>query len=530
MQEQNTSQLIHEIPVVNEQIFNYEPISPEDLEVRISDALANCEFVSTPEVTGAVEGFYKDHYGLAAQVSEALKDGEELEKLEFPEGTPHEMIVRAEKLQRVANEHRTKPTRESTINLIQVAAECAGSLFAESAVGITTIGEQEFEVRELLGNQVLEFAYNNGMQWMFDGNNSYEARKTQVPDFADSTIKYKRDLDLKQIEDLRVPEIINSDENGNVIFRESSSVEDGVIRSTKLTEYFTKGKITKAQIEFWNDVRRASHLEYHGTPYAGELLTEGLKSRNQQIRDRNFYATSNAVATDGRHHSNAIKFSEFMPSGEYTSRGNPREATADLSYTPATVGVPIADIIKSAPYARNAEFAIVDVDDEHAVEMLERTNTGPILSSIGGGSTEHVGIPPGGSIQRVFFARKEEGGEISPDEYTIGLVGVDADGVAASTSRVLFTYYDSDWMVPLGYQYPTVIKLDGGRSEADQVAVKQAQDAIDTDPHYHGKYAVPLRRGVFSFYPEESDHKEYPYANGPTYNQVARFVGKTAVA
>lgn len=530
MQEQNPSQFIHEKSVKNEQIYDYEPISPEDLEARISVALVNCEFVSTPEVTGAVEGFYKDHYALAAQVSEALKDGEELEKVEFPEGTPHEMIVRAEKLQRMTNEHRSNPTHESTINLIQIAAECAGSLFAESAVGITTIDEQEFEVRELLGNQVLEFAYKNGMQWMFDGGVGNTKIKGYVHDFATSNIVYKRDLDETQLELMKTPEITEASSDSNAEFRESSDVYGGVIRTSSLTDYFTKRKIIDAQDNFWSDVRRASHLEFHGTPYAGELLLEGLKSRNQQIRDRNFYATSNAVATDGRHHSNAIKFSEFMPSGEYTSRGNPREVTADLIYTPATVGVPIADILKTAPYARNAEFAIVTVDDEHAVEMIERTKSGPILSSIGGGSTEHVGTPPGGSVQRVFFARNEEGVEIAPDEYTISLVGVDSDGIAASTSRVLFTYPDSDWMVPLGYQYPTVIKLEGRRTENDQNAVQQVQEAIDSDPHYHGKYAIPLRRGVFSFYPEESDHKEYPYADGPTYNQVASFVGRAAVA
>jgi len=517
------------------EIEKFQPISPENLQSRIDTALEQTEFAPTPEVKEAIGGFYSDHYELSSLVSSSL-DLEKEQTQDFREqntdtNTPHALQRQSELLLRAREDYDKNPDdRNNLIKLIQQAASSADMAFVESGIGVTTIGDEEIKIREQLGNQVLEFAQDHDMLWMFLGRaGSNDPSKLVHGLGVEHKIFYGRQLDEDQIEIRKDKPRVEAVE-GSVKFNGDIAGDGFAFTEIQLSEHMKTGRIDRAKKEFWNDVRQASHLEFHGTATAGALMVDGALSRNEQVKHKGHYRTGNAKAVGGKHHTNVVKFSEFMPSGEYTGYSD-RSDDGEIQYSPGTYGIPIADIIEVAPFARNAEFTTVTAKAETSTELQALVDIPVVDKKIGPGATEHVGSSPKTSLQRGFFASPEEGGEIAPDEYKIELSGTGDSGKdPASSTRALFIFEDSSWPVAMGYQMPSVYRIGKDNRSSNVEIVKTAQQKISEHPKFKNKFVIPMRRGVFSFVPEESDHKEYEHAEQNTYTQVARSAGSLAVA
>jgi hypothetical protein len=514
----------------------YVPITDEALDARITDALGMTEFAPTPEVREAIEGFYTEHYTLATCISESLGSVEERGELTaLDDEAPHAIKKQSEMLARARQGYEENPEdNEKITKLIQQAATTLSMTFTESSVGITTVGDEEIAIRKKLGDQVLAFAQKHDMLWMFDGGAGGNRAKGFVTDMStDKTTRFTHELDDEQLKIIDNRPDIEQVE-GRTQFNCDPYGNGKLAMEIRLSDYMAGGPVERAKKTFWNDVRDASHLEFHGSGIAGKSMMDGLMSRNEQIRNTGEYSAGTIRDQSGEHHANVPKFSEYAPSGEYTTYIEETHRQDGVK-SPGTYGIPIADIIEVAPFARNAEFATVPVKKEALNDMRARVGIPIVDKKIGAGATENIGSSPEYSLQRAFFARPEESTGIAPDEYRIELTGMGKSGSdPASSTRVLFNYdkgfSDTHWFIPRGYQFPAnyILSLDGSGDNAG--VIKEAQERIAEYPKFKDKFVIPLRRGVFSFVPEESDHKDYPRAEGRTYTQIAKKSGGIALA
>lgn len=116
---------------------------------------------------------------------------------------------------------------------------------------------------------------------------------------------------------------------------------------------------------------------------------------------------------------------------------------------------------------------------------------------------------------------------LPPDAYEIPIAG---DG--APDKVTIFMYRDdgkpkiglpndSYISFPTGQQFPEQIPINMGDEEAYAEAVKKKQQELFAHPRFRGRAAVPLRRGVFEFLPENADPNEYPGADSrPNYMRI----------
>ena len=446
--------VVAEVATDDEPAARSEVLTGPELETRIEAALARVDFQPTPEVREAVGGFYADHYRLAGFLTDLLAGDAEIEPPEADPATPHELRQTASQLAEAYQNLRDNPDGHATqVEFLRQAVDANQRLFAESSLGVTTVSEAELDLRHRIGDQILEFGQRHGL----------------------------------------TPRIVDD--------------------RTRLTPDGTRFDpvVEIAQDQFWADVRRASRLEFHGSVGIGPVIASGgLMSRTEQVRQTGTYATENVRGNewDGAHHSNVVKFSEFMPQGDYARVGK-----GMLEATPGTVGIPIADIIEVAPFARNAEFATVAVRPQSAGRLEQQTPTEQVVKSIGSGGADQVGFSSANSRQRAFFATPSLSAERPPDDYRLTVSGMGASGRdPASATRALFTYQphrdaEADayhWMPPAGYQFPVHYELkipqDQHDVDTNQDIVDRVQTYISDNPKYRDKYVIPLRRGVSIFY------------------------------
>lgn len=497
---------------------SHDSMLEEIIELRSREALDSIDFIDSPEVKEAVVGYFNDHYSAGEAVRQALAG--EGEVGEIDDSVPHAMKRALELLQLASQEHQQNPdSREATISLIKNAVNIGRRLFTESSLGVVAVNEEDKQFRRTVCEEILAFAQKNNLLWLFSSTGV--SREDYIPGFAETKLVYKRDVSEGEMDAFIETETASEGR----VFVSDPEKNDMAVISARLDEGLLERLDQEAERKFWNDVRHASYLEFHGTGVAGDLLVEGMLSRNEQIRRKGAYYTSNMRATDGKHHSNVPKLSEFLPSGEYTgdATGSSANAESSTTYTPATIGIPIADVVKVAPFARNAEFAVVRVRELDEEKVAQHVSSEHSEKQINVGSTESAGTSPEFSLQRGFFARPDEVSAVMPDEYEIPITGMGASGdIPASTSRLLITYSDRErWPVPLGYQFPQHVEVESRDTGSIVREVQQFEASLAENPRYAGRYVVPLRRGVFSFMPEESDSKDYPHTIGNQYTRAA---------
>lgn len=121
----------------------------EQLRDRIETAADDCELERTPETEQAIKGYYLDHYK-TAMIVDRIIEGEQIDPvLLADDATTLESFQLTESLHQII----TEPVRNTQLE--QLNTLISEKLFAEAAVGQTTITDQELSL--LLGlNQKLQ--------------------------------------------------------------------------------------------------------------------------------------------------------------------------------------------------------------------------------------------------------------------------------------------------------------------------------------------------------------------------------------
>jgi hypothetical protein len=253
------------------------------IQERAGEAIRGCEFQETPQLKEALKGYYHDHYYLAGAIGAVIEGrydsklfdtilaDPELEAWEKTLGskTPQSIkdreflspnaSVAAYRLARMAVGMRAEASEDGHFNLLrQCGAAINESLFQETSLGITTIGEDEIGLVSQLANKVKAAA---------GGRNIWEAQ------------------------------------TGRVSFSDGETV----IRM-----------IQDSKERFWADTRHAGQLEFHGSGDLGGINLHGMLSRNQQVKRTGNMRTQTVVNYGGgTMHSVVPHFSEFYGMGGY---------------------------------------------------------------------------------------------------------------------------------------------------------------------------------------------------------------------
>jgi len=435
------------------------------LETRIEDAISNCELATSPEARKAIESYYEDHYLLATTLETVINGGKIEDKDNTSADTPYVLRQRLTELTEANSEYLENP--DSTMaktRIVSAAVKTVNDLFTESGLGIITLSDDEISQRVHLVNETAAFAKSLGFSM-----ESYSGSK----------------LDDSQYD------IVISPHSSRQSPRKYVSILPA------------KSTIKEANEEFWGDVRHAGQIEYHSSAHIGQIMMSGgIMSRNEQQRQGMDYmiGSSSIEVRTGHHHSNVPHFSEVM--GEIPEYVHGSLGGTEFPLQSGTIGIPLADIMKVAPYARDAEFGVIDIelgrhDSNHAIAPPITTN-----GSINAGSPDYIGSATGSD--RVFFSSCEDAPQSSPDSYVVPIIG------EAGRDRVIFTYEDApsnEVPLPLGEQFPDVIHIKA--SDSLSAKRKEIQNDFVHRDKYKNRLVVPLRRGVFEFVPENAPHRMY---------------------
>ncbi|RYH48217.1 MAG: hypothetical protein EON54_16120 [Alcaligenaceae bacterium] len=128
---------------------------PEALTPRVEQAVDSCEFESTAEIKGAVKSYYEDHYK-AAKLLEQMIEAKPIDpELLVDDATKLQSEQMTQQLQRLAmfGADATDPSGRAK-QLHGVGDMLTRELFAESAVGQTTMSEQELALKTGLYRQL----------------------------------------------------------------------------------------------------------------------------------------------------------------------------------------------------------------------------------------------------------------------------------------------------------------------------------------------------------------------------------------
>lgn len=445
---------------------------PEKLNARIGEALTSCEVEVTPEVREAIKGFYEDHYSFAELIHKAV-DGtltpeecdtildknvgttiaaEDVESFirisptgrytsEQPPSVNHaSTLLAAVTKEQLANTDSSRAAELRKATLIH-ASLLMEQLFNESALPVTTLGSEETKI----------------ISDLFD-----KIAATATSEFSDASLNG------------------NTLQWGNSVTYASSESKQELI-----------SRVERTRDEFWSDTRMAGQLLYHNTGHLDDISRSGgLMSRLEQKRRTGGMNTQTREANHGEHHSVVPHFSEmYDPWGYKTTRGIKGE---DGHVSTGTIAIPLATIIEVAPYARDAQYAVVTAKNE---TVLEKVPVHDVVDYTGVGGADEPGKSGG---DRVFFASATQSGDKAPDEYVL-LTG--GPRTPDTRNTLIFVGEEEIAASPtygLGEQFPDRLHIQDEQQAAE--LIKALQDRYIQMSK--GKIVVPLRRGVFDFIPE----------------------------
>ncbi len=484
---------------VNEQLYQKEDqperySSPVNLEARVEAALSKIEVDASPEVVEAVEGYYRDHYVLADTIEGALSgtlDPASIEGvLSDTEGLPVDTLRDHIDDMREYNRFASLPSVRDSLRLVALAVRSEAlapesekvfarqdvlravqsalskDLFQEQALAITTLGDTENEIIEKNYDHLIEEVQKIGLE---------------------------------------------ADEKGKIHWPGDHTRVQGL--SASMTKQEVLGRQEQLKEGFWDDVRFAGQLEYHNTPYLGDISSVGgIMPRTEQFR-RN--GSMKAVTSPGREkmHSVVPHFSESYDPYGYKSdpQAVRRGEVQQEELLTGTVAIPLEDIIKVAPFARDSQYGTVRATSEAPVNRI------PIAiptADIGAGEPDIIGR---GGGDRAFFASASLSSEVAPDQFNIPLD-------EASTLVFYGKEIINSPIFGLGEGMPGRLHI----AEGDNITEKIEELQKRMFQKYSGRIVVPLRRGVFDHHAENMHVDDVKRRMPPRYNQNPTQLNKVA--
>lgn len=360
------------------------------LKPRIDEAVERSEFASTPEVRRAIEGYYGDHYKFATVIESILKDKQSTAMYDaVSDGIFNgENLTLNKALQKLSD-----PSLSRTLQLRKTYEMTLELLFNEVAIGITTLDEREldkkYQLLESIRQQAMKdralFTGRDGGQ--FWGENEYKNDFSNLDKATPQRIKEKLDFGIER---------------------------------------------------FWGDGRFAGQLEFHNTPFMEDMLKDGFTLRtktSQRLHAGDYQSTT----LDIPQHSETIHFCESYMAQHYKSVVNGKQV--DFVTMGSTIAIPLAEVVRIAPYARHAEYAEVELKtDGDKLTVIDDT-----LLQEGGYDTGNPGQgdnkPTRHGIDRTFYADARDRSKGEDYAIPFGQLGRSPQG---STTHIIVTQADID--------------------------------------------------------------------------------------
>jgi hypothetical protein len=440
---------------------------------RSQEALEASEFVASPEVQDAMEGYYGDHYKLADTIGYIVEHpgfaGREAADSDADAGRfdTHGMKQAASELLALdADGTRREETLKEALHLTDKI------LFGELSLGTTTVSKEEAAMIASLNQKIRQAAINEGM--------ATEHHSGRV---------YWQNNDVRSGGELRAEERI--DEISMLLQRRADQV--------------------------WADSRHAGQLLFHNTGNLTDIMEDGhvLRSRTGQVAQHGSF-NAETVVMQGKSHTNVPHFSERYDWRDYKSASKTGERH------PGTIAIPLSEVIKQAPYARNSRYATVGVKDPAS---LHKVTINEDVGSIGVGGNDAIGANGG---DRVFFADNRADHEAAAHDYEMSF-GAATAGAEGNTGRIVLTQHELErWYADkpfssgpdapvvdvLPFQFdserargmdPNVVRAWQEQEQAKlPAAISRLQHDSRNRQQYRGQVVVPLRNGVMEFKAENS--------------------------
>lgn len=439
----------------------------EQIKQRVDHAKMECgfDYTKSPEIGEALEGFYTDHYELADLLISTLDGTTTSEQIDEILGRDDNVLSddlvemqidgldkdysmyapSAREMTRLLAAVIKHEQDTTSPRLTKAMATALTFVFQESSLGVTTIDEPELQTIKDLQTRI----------------------ETRAVDQADP--------DLRQ------------SPNGELEWRGR-----GVTNIVLPSEAGMLARVEHAQKEFWDDTRRGGQLLYHNTGQMDGIARRGaLMPRTEQHRRTGEMRAQMAVGD--RMHSVVPHWAESYDPSLLYKIGEHR----------GTIAVPIAEIVRHAPFARDAEYATVKVWDKD--EIMPKVPVTIGTKSLTSGNHDYPGR---GGSDRVFFASGTQRGDKAPDAYAIPM---------DSTATFIFRGDDeqaNSMRYGLGENFPGRVHVDTIEdAPAKAIALQAAMDQ-----KYKDWVVIPLRRGVFDFRPENMSNNMAAGRPGPNYN------------
>jgi hypothetical protein len=452
-----------------------ETLSPS-LEARIEQAHEDSSFKQSPEVADAIDGYYKDHYRLGKVIEKVLEDEVTLSDAEAVDS-----LFGTQLMKETAKDLITQAANPATrgVALFKAQAAISERLLKERVVATETVAEPEDEYTKHLAEWLNGVAIAEGYA-VSTGRGGEEAvwdnAKIGMPE-------YRMVQSLLSVNRLVLPS----------------------------SEWQNEG--------LWNDTRMAGQLLFHNTGNINEVARQGytLRSRTQQRKLTGAAYTQMGVSNNRQYgqHSNLVHWSETYDHNSYKKQAGLLYRGESARSAPGTLAVPLAEMIKIAPYARDSVYGVAELKDG---ADKSRVTVNDKVDYIGGQGTDYKGKH---GEDRVFMAdyRADHTDEAINYDIHVGSM----NGLQIFTETEMYVDH-ADGGFGTGEGFPGIVvlpyrsMLDPANNhrtfedrKPDQERLSQVIKDLQADyqnrPAYKDKVVVPLREGVVEFVAEAAPNE-----------------------
>lgn len=283
--------------------------------------------------------------------------------------------------------------------------------------------------------------------------------------------------------------------------------------------------VNRAKEEFSQEIRPASQLEFHNSPYINEILQTGkIATRYRQELEGEARNTTSSASN----HSRLIHFSETLITEQYKEGGslgnhNEHDEEKNKRAVGGTLAVPLAEIIKKTPYARGARYGTASAKEGLVVDH-KVTKSVPVHEGNSDGRYSATGT------DRVFLAsidNKQAAQDYQYDTFdmrtdygTAAFVLIDDKDAAKFNARndtregrTQLGHEDSstvpDYLSKTvwgeGEGMPLVKRYKRGE---DELILEGIRKRLDENPEFKNKVVFPLRGNLYIDASRGGDYSE----------------------
>ncbi|MGB4967087.1 MAG: hypothetical protein WBO35_02690 [Candidatus Saccharimonadales bacterium] len=266
------------------------------------------------------------------------------------------------------------------------------------------------------------------------------------------------------------------------------------------------------------ETRPAGMLLFHNTPHLGTIIPRGFKISGRSGQTALYGSSqSNTIRYKKGHesHTNVLHFSEaYDPWGYHMLQtDNRNDIEKETPLLSGTVAIPLAEVIKVAPYARDTRYAVLEAKPDSEIVATSPDET-TVVGIIAAGQPDVAGRKFLGT-DRVFFASNELDSIHDAHNYSLdfGPMGREVWDTSEPKGYIIRTGVDAgldgrdlNAVSGAGFGYPNVITVQTPKHGANEVGKVVAPELLkieaDSNSRYPGQYVVPLRGHQMEFLDE----------------------------